>query len=142
MEHAAYTRGGADDMVAAQLTLVLLSLVVLAAHFLRAGNLLLVGAVLLVAAMLAVRRPWAARVVQGTLLIGALEWIRTLTMIVSARWRADEPAARTAIILGAVALISVVSALLFQVGGLSRAYRLRRDPATDVDRHDAPHEPH
>ena len=126
-------------MVPAQLVLVALSLLVLAAHFLRAGNLVLVGAVLLVAALLAVRRPWAARVVQSTLLLGALEWLRTLTLIASARWRAGEPVTRMAIILGSVALVSIVSALAFQVGGLSRTYRLRRDPAIDVERGDAPH---
>lgn len=80
---------------------VVLSLLVLAAHLFRAGVILLVLLVLVVLALLAVRRPWAARVVQGVLVLGAVEWVATLVHLARARLDAGEPVLRLAVILGA-----------------------------------------
>lgn len=114
-------------MIALQLLPVVLSLLVLAAHFLRAGNLLLVILVLGLLVLLGVRRAWAARTVQIALLVGALEWIWTLTRLVNARAQAGEPALRMAIILGGVALVTGMSALLFQTERLRRRFRTAGD---------------
>ena len=54
-----------------------LSLLVLAAHFLRGGDLLPLLACIALLPLLAVPRPWATRVLQVALLLGAIEWIRT-----------------------------------------------------------------
>lgn len=110
-------------MIALQLLPVVLSLLVLAAHFLRAGNLILVLLVLSLLWLLTVPRAWAARTVQIALILGALEWIRTLIVLASARSRTGEPALRMTIVLGVVALVTGLSALVFQTVRLRRRFR-------------------
>jgi hypothetical protein len=90
----------------------MLSLLVLGAHFLRAGNLLLVLLVVAAAALPLVRQPWATRAVQVILVLGALEWLRTLALLVGERQLAGVPYTRLAIILGAVAGFTLLSAVL------------------------------
>jgi len=105
------------------LILVVFSLLLLGAHFLRDGTLaVVVLPVVVLPALLIVRRPWAARVVQLALLLGTLKWIRTLVQSVNARIETGQPFARLAIILGVVAAITLLSALAFQFGSLGRAY--------------------
>jgi hypothetical protein len=120
-------------MVAFQLLPVVLSLLVLGAHFLRAGRPLLLLVVLLVLALLFVRRRWAARVVQVTLSLGALAWIRALVVLASLRLHTGEPVRRLVLILGTVAVVSLLSAWLMQVGALRRVYRLDRDDAVPAE---------
>lgn len=112
-------------MIALQLFPVVLSLLVLGAHFLRAGNIALLAAVIVLLALLAVPRPWAARAVQVALVIGALEWCRTLFGLALERIARGEPTVRLVIILGAVAMATVLSSLLFETATLRRLYRLR-----------------
>lgn len=109
-------------MIALQLLPVVLSLLVLAAHFLRAGNLLMVVLLLALLALLAVPRSWAARAVQVALALGTLEWVSTLVRLARARSAAGEPALRMGLILGAVALLTGLSALVFQSARLRRRY--------------------
>lgn len=102
---------------------VVLSLLVLAAHFLRSGSPVLVLLVLIVLGLLLVPRRWAARVVQVTLLIGALEWVRTLLDLVFARLQAGTPMRRLVVILAVVALVTGGSALVFRAPRLRARYR-------------------
>ena len=111
-------------MVAVQLLPVVLSLLVLGAHFLRAGNLVMLLGVLVVLGLLFVRRPWAARVVQVTLLLGTLEWLRTLFTFAALRMQVGEPVTRMVLILCSVAAVSLLSAWLMQIGALRRLYRI------------------
>ena len=103
---------------------IILSLIVLGAHFLRYGSMLGVGGAFVLITLLFVRRAWVARLVQIVLVLGGLEWFRTLYML--ARWRASqgEPFMRMAVILGIVAAITLGSALLFQSHTLRKTYRL------------------
>jgi len=91
------------------------SLLVLAAHFLRGGHTVLTLVLLLAPLLLAGRRPWALRTLQVLLALGALEWLRTLAILASARLRNGEPFLRMVLILAAVAAVSMLSAI-----GLSR----------------------
>jgi len=118
-------------MVAAQLVLVILSLLLLMAHFLRSGSILLLLAVFLVLVTLAARRPWAARTTQVTLALGALEWIRTLVTTASARLQNGGPVVRLVVILGAVAVVTAGAALVFETRGLRRAFGLGDGGAPD-----------
>jgi hypothetical protein len=74
--------------------------------------------------LLLVRRVWVARLTQIVLLVGALEWLRSL--VVLARWRAEqgEPLLRMVVILSVVAAVTLGSALLFQAPTLKRIYGL------------------
>jgi len=107
-----------------QLVLVVLSLLVLGAHVLRAGSQFLVVVVIGLLALLAVRRPWAARVIQVALLIGTAEWLRTVANLTRVRVAMGDPYLRMVGILGAVALVTFLSAAAFQFGSLGRWYGL------------------
>ena len=105
---------------------VVLSLVILGAHFMRYGNTIGVVGALLSITLLIIHRAWAARLMQIVLILGALEWLRTLYELVQVRAAYGQPFTRMMIILGVVAVISFGSALLFQSTELKRIYRLDR----------------
>lgn len=111
-------------MIVGQLVVVVLSLLVLAAHFLRSGNVLIVAGVLVVAGLLFVRKPWAARAAQVTLGVGVIEWVWTLVVKTSERMQVGDPYLRLVIILGSVAAVTTLAALSFESKGLRRVYRL------------------
>lgn len=92
---------------------IVLSALLLGAHFLRAGLIPLVVLALLFPALLLFRRAWATRLVQIILVLGALEWVRTLLVLVAERRADGQPWSRLAIIIGLVAVFSGSSALLF-----------------------------
>jgi hypothetical protein len=103
---------------------VVLSLVILGAHFMRYGNSIGVIGALGLIALLIVRRPWVARLMQVVLVLGALEWVRTLYELAQVRAALGQPFTRMMIILGIVAAVTFCSALLFQSPALKKIYRL------------------
>jgi len=104
---------------------IVLSLVVLGAHFMRYGNSAgVIGSAVLIA-LLIVRRPCVARLIQVALILGALEWVLTLYNLVQVRIAQDQPFVRMIIILGVVAAVTLGSALLFQSPTLKKYYRLK-----------------
>lgn len=111
-------------MLALMILPIVLSLLALAAHFLRAGHPVLVLAALAGLALLFVRRPWAARAIQVVLLGGAVEWARTTLTLASARIDAGEPYVRMVMILGGVILLGVASAWTFRTERMRRIYGL------------------
>jgi len=112
-------------MKALALSLIVLSLAVLGAHYLRYGNEFGLAVSLGLIGLLFIRRPWAARLIQVALVLGALEWAQTLYELMQIRMAQDAPAARMAAILGTVIAVTLVSALLFQTRAMQRLYRLR-----------------
>lgn len=100
-----------------------LSALLLAAHFLRAGQWAGVAASLAILVALAIPRRFAARVAQAALLVGAAEWIRTLVGLVAERREAHAAYTRLAVILGAVALSTALSALVFRSRRLRERFR-------------------
>ena len=105
---------------------IVLSLVVLGAHFMRYGNEIgVVGSAVLIA-LLFIRRPFVARVVQAALVLGALEWLHTLYQLMQVRIALDQPFMRMVIILGVVAAVTACSSLLFQLRPLKTTYGLGR----------------
>ena len=103
---------------------ILLSLLVLGAHFLRDGNDFGVAIAVGLVGLLFVKRPGAARVVQAALVLGALEWVWTIYDLVQFRSAMGMPATRMMLILGAVAGVTALSASLFQTKALKRVYGL------------------
>jgi hypothetical protein len=103
---------------------VVLSLIMLGAHFMRYENLIGVLGSFGFIALLFVRRPWVARLMQVILVLGALEWVRTLYVLVQVRVATGQPVTRMVVILGVVVLITFCSALLFQSPALKRFYRM------------------
>lgn len=99
-----------------------LSLLVLGAHFLRRAALVPMMLCVVLLALMWVRRSWAARTLQAALLLGAVEWGRTLSTLLPERQAAGEPWERMAAILGAVGLIALLSALAFEHPALRRRF--------------------
>jgi hypothetical protein len=89
-----------------------LALLLLSAHFFRAGWYFPAAASFALIALLFVSRPWAARVLRALLLLGALEWLRTAWVLTTHRVAAGQPYVRMLVILGAVAAVTVLAALL------------------------------
>ena len=103
---------------------VFISFVLMAAHFSRNGPLVLVAVSMCLPLILLVPRPWVARAVQVALVLGALEWIRATVVLVVQRQSAGEGWIRMAVILGAVALVTALSALVFKMKALRERYSL------------------
>lgn len=108
------------------LTPVVLSLLVLGAHFLRYGSSIGVFAALVLIALLFVRQPWVARVMQVVLVLGALEWLRTMYELGHVRALHGQPYGRMLAILGVVAAVTLCSALAFQSKTLRKTYGLEK----------------
>src|SRR5450759_2514326 len=100
-----------------------LAFLVLGAHFLRAGHLALVVVALAIVALFFVQRPWAARAVQGALVLGALEWLRTLALLALERRAAGAPYLRMTLILAGVALATALSLLAFRSHAVKEHFR-------------------
>jgi len=111
-------------MNAFKLIPVIVSGLLLGAHFARSGLYPLVVVSLAFPALLLVRRRWAARLVHVILVVGALEWIRTLLVLAGQRREAGKPWTRLAIILVVVAVFTACSALVFCWDSLKKRYGL------------------
>ena len=104
---------------------VMLSALLLGAHFFRADLVPLAVVVALLPAVLVVKRAWAARLAQLVLALGALEWLRTLIVLVAARREMGQPWTRLAVILGLVTLVTLGAGLMFSwSAALRKRYRL------------------
>ncbi len=101
---------------------VFLSALLLAAHFLRDGQMALVLAILAAPFLLFIRRPWAVRLLQIGLVVGGLEWLQTAYNLIQMRQLTGEAWGRLASILGAVALFTFCSALIFRLQPLRNRY--------------------
>jgi hypothetical protein len=104
-----------------------LSALLLAAHLLRAGWTAAAIAVVLSPLLLLTRRPVWIRTLEALLVLGALEWLRTLVQLIGRRQAAELPYLRLAAILGGVALLAALSVPLLEqwrrrtAGGEARA---------------------
>jgi len=99
-----------------------LSLLAICAHLLREGMLLLIPPLFLLIPLLMLPRGWVARLWQFVLFFGALEWVRTAIFLAVERQEEGEPWGRMALILGAVATFTFLSAALFEAPPLADAY--------------------
>ncbi len=75
-------------------------------------------------AILLIPRPWTARLVQIALILGSLEWIRTMVQLAAQRLRVGESWLRMGLILGTVALLTACAALVFRLRVLRIRYSL------------------
>lgn len=109
-------------MNALLLTPAALSTLVLGAHFLREMSFGPVLACLAMLVLLAWRRRWVAPVYQLFLVGGGILWIRTAVVLHQERQAAGAPAGRMLLILGGVALMTALSALVFESDRLRTRY--------------------
>lgn len=92
---------------------ITLSFLLLAAHFYRTDELILVVASMLLMILPLARQSWVPRLLQAGLMLGAIEWFWTLYVLTQVRIEHGMPWARMSVILGAVALFTALSALVF-----------------------------
>ncbi|MCJ7558455.1 MAG: hypothetical protein MUP90_16290 [Gammaproteobacteria bacterium] len=106
----------------------ILSLLLLAAHFFRSGMEILTGVCAVLPLLLFFRQRWVPPVIQVALILGVVEWLHTLYSFAQVRIAMDQPWTRLAVILGAVALLTGLSTLVFR----NRFVRQRYIPSRDV----------
>ncbi len=123
---------------ALRLAPVAVMLAILAAHFFRSALWVPFGLTLALLPLLAVRARWAARVLQLALLAGAVEWLRTAAALIAVRESFGQPWTRLAVILGAVALATALSALVFRARALRERFHLDAPAATGAEDRPAP----
>jgi hypothetical protein len=107
-----------------KLSPVILSFLILSAHFYRAEIYPLLLICIVFPFLLFLKRSWIARLIQLMLVLGSLEWIRTLYFLVEERKVTGEPWTRLVIILGGVALSTALSALIFQIRSMKEHYKI------------------
>ncbi len=91
----------------------ILSCLLLAAHFMRAGNYGLMAVFALLPFLMISKRRWVAIVIPVMLFVGVAVWIETIVQVASVRLQIGQDWMRMAIILGSVILFTAGSALLF-----------------------------
>ena len=101
-------------MMLLRLLPVILSCLLLAAHFSRGGILVLSLACIALPGLLLARKPWVPVVFQVILLLGGFEWIRRAAELRAQRIESGDDWVRMAIILGVVAGVTFASALVFR----------------------------
>ncbi len=95
----------------------------LAAHFLRVGALAPVTLLIVLLPLLALRQWWVPRLFQLVLVLGGLEWLRTLVVLRALRAARGEPSLRMVAILAGVAAFTLLSAAIFETPRLRRRFR-------------------
>ena len=108
-----------------RLSPVIISFLLLGAHFYRAGSVIVAGLCAAFPLLLLLRKSWVPRLFQVLLVLGALEWLRTLYVFASMRIAFEQPWTRLALILGAVALFTALSGWVFRSRALKARYRIK-----------------
>lgn len=101
------------------------ALLLLAAHFFRAGLMPLAVLSVMLTALLFVHSAWADRILQAVLALGALEWLRTAWTFAAARAAQGQPYGRLLAILGTVAVVTAVAAWLLSRPSLRNPRQFR-----------------
>ncbi len=107
-----------------QLSPVILSSLLISAHFLRHGRIILTGIGFVPLAVLLIRHPISARITQVILLLATGIWIWTLVTLVRQRVAAGLPYAGVIWILGGVIVFTLTSAFVFRFRTLRDFYKL------------------
>jgi len=103
---------------------LVLSFGVLAAHFLFHGSMAMVAVSVFMPVLLFFPRRAVARVLQIALVLGAIEWVRTLVDLAQERMAAGAPYLRSMLILSVVAALTLACALVFRIPGMRKRYGL------------------
>ena len=115
-------------MTLVRLLPVLISFLLLAAHFSRGDNQPLVALSLLFPLLLLVRKPWVVPIVQVVLVVAGLEWLRRTIELAQQRQAEGDSWTRLAVILGVVAVFTMASALVFRSRALKERYGRSSSP--------------
>jgi len=108
-------------LILAMLPIICSSLMI-AAHFYRADSLLLAAVSLLTLFLLCMRSKWTPRLLTPLLLLAAVEWLRTMMVLIGWYQQVGHPWTRLAIILTGVSLFTALSPLTFRAKAMKWRY--------------------
>lgn len=114
-------------MIFLRLIPVILSFLVLSAHFSRDNMTLLMVISLVFPFLLFVQKAWVPKVFQITLILGAFEWLRSLYFYIQAYEQKDLSWNKLALIIGSVAIFTALSALVFKSKAIKKRYSEDKD---------------
>jgi len=103
---------------------VVISVLLISAHFLRHREFLFMGVGLISLVALLIRHPFSVRFTQGILVFATLVWIRTAYLLASARAAMGMPITKLLLILCSVAGFTFASIFVFQTKVLREFYKL------------------
>ncbi|MGA3399523.1 MAG: hypothetical protein ABSC95_09910 [Acetobacteraceae bacterium] len=109
----------------ARLVLYVITSWLIAAHFLREGSLLPTALCLATPLLFLVRRRWSLSVLQWLAYAAAIIWLGTTWHLVAERRFFGQPWLRAAVILVAVAAVSVLAGIVLRSTTLQVRYRGR-----------------
>jgi len=95
-----------------RIVLLIISSLLLGAHFLREGKIFLTVLYLVLPLLFFLKKKWSLILLQIFIYAGVLVWVQTLISLIVARIDMGAPWLRMAIILGVVILITLISGLL------------------------------
>ena len=101
-------------MIILRLLPVIISFLLLAAHFSRADHLILVIVALIFPFLFIIKRRIILRIIQVVLIISGAEWVRAMLIYIEARKSTGDDWTRLAIILSIVAIYTAASGLFLQ----------------------------
>jgi NAD-dependent dihydropyrimidine dehydrogenase PreA subunit len=106
----------------------LISSLLMAAHYYRSGNFGAVLLALIVPFVLFIKRRWMARAMQLLLLGGGIVWITSALTIARYRGMMGQSSTRMFLILGAVAIFTALSGLVFETKRMRGIYNKNNSP--------------
>lgn len=105
-----------------RISLYVLAALLLGAHFLRAGNLVMVALCLAAPLLFLWKSRWSPIALQCLAYGAAAAWIAAAMQLVQTRQQLGQPWAAAAVILGAVALITLLAGVLLNSRAIRRRY--------------------
>lgn len=101
---------------------VIISCLLLGAHFLRAMNVWLAVGYVLIPLLLLIKKRWSMIVVQLFTYIGAVIWVDTTIRIYQKRLLLGRPWVRAVVILGVVTMFTVFAGLILRTKKIREKY--------------------
>lgn len=108
-----------------RVSLYVVAALLIAAHFLRFGNLAATALCLAVPLLFLVRRYWSLMLLEGGAVAAAAIWLWTAWQVAQERLAFGQPWLRATIILGGVAVVTVLAGGLLQSKVMRDRYRAR-----------------
>ncbi len=105
-----------------RISLFVVAAVLLGAHFLRAGNLVLVALCLAAPLLFLWRKRWSLILLQLLAYGAAATWIAVAIQLVQLRRQSGQPWTAAAVILGSVALFTLLAGLLLNSRSVRERY--------------------
>jgi len=105
-----------------RISLFVLAALLLGAHFLRAGNFAMVALCLAAPLLFFYRKRWSLIALQFLAYCAAATWIGVAIQLVQMRQQTGQPWTAAAIILGSVALFTLLAGLLLNSRAIKQRY--------------------